>query len=130
MAETAAYGDFDITTNATWEDALQFGGTIPGCTGATGPAWSFVGQNFRLDVKGNKEQAVALLSVTSAAGEIVVDDPIGRILHTNVPETVINAALVPGEYLYDLVMFDGSTPPVRVILVQGKLKLRTGITGG
>ena len=120
---TSAYVDFVISDNVTWEDALQFG--TPGDT-----SWSFTDQNFRLDIKGNKEQTVPLLSITSNVGQSVVDDPVQRILHTFVPEANLNAALVPGHYIYDLVMLDGSVPPVRVQLCHGKFNFGIGITGG
>ena len=109
MSVTRARVDIAIQNNATWEDAF-----VLGTAGDT--SWNFVGQKFRLDVKGNVDQTVALLSLTSDAGTIVVDDVIQRILHLNVPETSIVAALLPGEYIYELVMFDLSVPAVRVPL--------------
>lgn len=118
--------DFVVPDNATFNDSLQFD---PPVAGVTGPAWSFSGQNFRMDIAPNRETA-SLLSLTSAAGEIVVDDVTQRILHFNVPETVITAALIPGEYIYDFIMFDGSTPPVRVPLMKGKFIVTAGVTGG
>lgn len=123
MAITRATVNLVIENNATWLDAFQFG-TVGDTT------WSFVGQNFRLDVKGNKDQTAALLSLTSAAGTIVVDDVVQRVLHLNVPETSITAALHPGEYIYELVMFDNSVPAVRVPLMGGKLIVEQGIAGG
>ena len=123
MALTRARVDIAIENNATWMDAFQFG-TI----GDT--SWNFSGQNFRLDVKGNVDQSAALLSLTSGAGTIVVDDVTQRILHLNVPETAVSAALQPGEYIYELVMYDGSTPAVRVPLMGGQLLVLQGIAGG
>ena len=32
--------------------------------------------------------------------------------------------------LFDFIMFDGSIPPIRVMLMQGTFKLQPGITGG
>jgi hypothetical protein len=120
--QTSAYVDIATSTNVTWEDAFQFG--TPGDT-----SWSFNGQNFRLDIKGNKIQTSPLLSISSGAGQIVVDDPVQRVLHTLVPETVIGI-LVPGEYEYDLIMFDNLSPPTRIALMHGKFRLQEGITGG
>lgn len=123
-AVTAARVDIVTGDNVTWIDAFQFG--VAGDT-----TWSFTGQNFRLDIKGNKNtEAVALLSITSGAGQIVVDDAVNRILHTLVPESTITAALVPGEYQYDLVMYDNSNPAQRIALMYGKFKLYHGVTGG
>lgn len=120
---TRAEVDIVIENNMTWLDAFQFG-----TVGDT--SWNFVGQTFRLDVKGNKDQSVALLSLTTGAGTIVVDDTTQRILHLDVPEASVSAALEPGEYIYELVMIDGSTPAVRVPLMGGKLIILQGIAGG
>ena len=123
MSVTRARVDIAIENNATWLDAFLFG--TPGDT-----SWNFVGQNFRLDVKGNHDQTVALLSLTTSGGTIIVDDVIARILHLNVPESVIVAALQPGEYIYELVMYDNSSPAVRVPLMGGQLVVIQGIAGG
>jgi hypothetical protein len=148
----AAIVDIVTAANATWNDAFQF--DPPALTGAppppyyppgsaTGPTWTFNGQNFRLDIKGYINETSALLSLNSQPGNstlIVVDDPINRILHFNVPEAVISgitgatgatgAGLVPGEYIYDFIMYDDSTPPIRLPLMKGKFVLVAGITGG
>lgn len=121
---SSARVDLVVASNATFTDALQFD---PPVAGVTGPAWSFTGQSFRMDVRANHEQAM-LVSFTSP-GQIVVDDVTQRILHFNVPETVL-AALIPGCYFYDLIMFDGSTPPVRVPIAHGTFTVTDGITGG
>lgn len=123
---SSANVDLVEANNATMTDALQFDPPVPG---VTGPAWSFSNQNFRLDVKPNLETALPLLTLTSP-GQIVVDDVALRILHFNVPESVIAGALIPGTYLYDLIMFDNSVPPVRVPLMHGKFVVTDGITGG
>jgi len=122
MAVTAAKVDMVIKNNATWIDAFKFGDD-----GDT--TWSFAGQNFRMDIKGNKDQPSALLTLLSTNGTIVVDDPVQRVLHLNVPDATIVAALVPGEYKYDFIMYDASVPPVRVPLMQGEVKVQQGITG-
>ena len=119
--------------NVTFADAFQFDPPptgLTGQTGATGAQWNFVGQNFRLDIKGNLEQTTPLLSLTSGAGEIVVDDATLRILHFNVPESVLAAALVPGTYIYDFIMYDNSVPAIRIPLMHGKFVVNDGITGG
>lgn len=123
MVDTCARVDLLVFDNTTFEDAFQFG--VSGDT-----SWSFTGQNFRMDVKGTSDDATPLLTLTSAAGQIVVDDAINRVLHFNVPETTIQGSLTPGEYEYDLIMYDGSTPPVRVGLMRGTLCVAHGITGG
>ena len=123
MAITSAEVDIVIQNNSTWIDAFQFG-----TVGDT--SWSFTGQTFQLDVKGNKDQAAALLSLTTGAGTIVVDDAVLRVLHFLVPDSVVKAALQVGEYEYELIMIDGSTPPVRVPLMAGELHVTQGIGVG
>jgi hypothetical protein len=123
MVDTCARVDLLVFDNLTFEDAFQFG--VSGDT-----TWNFTDQNFRMDVKGTPDDAAPLLTLLSTAGQIVVDDAVARVLHFNVPESVIQAALTPGEYVYDLVMFDGSTPPVRVGLMRGSLCVAHGISGG
>lgn len=123
---SSARADLVAANNATFNDALQFDAPVPG---VTGPAWSFSGQKFRLDIRPNHTQAT-LLSLTSDAGEIVVDDVTQRILHFNVPEATIQGALIPGVYLYDFIMYDTSTPPIRVPLMHGRFYVTDGITGG
>lgn len=124
QAVTAARIDIVTPDNCTWTDAFQFG--ILGDT-----SWSFTSQNFRLDLKGNKDtQTAALLSLTSGAGQLVVLDPVQRILQMDVPELTLTTALVAGEYQYDLIMYDGSVPPIRIALMYGKFTLSHGVTGG
>src|SRR5579871_3818761 len=108
---TAARVDMVISNNATWQDAFQFG-TVGDTT------WNLVGQNFRMDVKADP-QGPALLTLLSSAGQIVVDDTVQRIVNLNVPESSIQAALPPGVYWYDFIMFDNSSPPIRVQLMRG-----------
>lgn len=127
--------DIVVSNNATFNDSFQFDPPWPpgitGATGVTGTNWTFVGQNFRMDVKGNKfTQPNPLASFTSVAGQIVVDDPIQRVLHFNVPESVVQASLIPGSYQYDFIMYDGSNPPIRVQLMHGSFRVDEGITGG
>lgn len=123
MAITAACVDLVENNNATMQDAIQFG-----TAGDT--SWSFTGQNFRMDVKASRDDVASLVSFTSGAGQIVVDDPINRILHFNIPESAITAALPVAEYQYDFIMYDNSTPAVRIVLMQGELKIVQGVTGG
>lgn len=106
--------------NASFQEAYQF--DDPAVT-----QWDFVGKTFRMDVKGNYEQLLPTVSFTSGAGEIVVDNTALRILHFNVPEATIQAAMPPGRYVFDLVMIDGS---VRMQLMHGEFVVTDGVTGG
>jgi hypothetical protein len=124
---TAARVNFVTPTNATFFDAIQFDPKGP--TGATGGAWSLTGQNFRMDIKRRREDPNPLVTLLSSAGQIVVDDPVQRVIHFNVPETQW-ATLPPGRYVYDFIMFDNSNPPVRVPLMFGEFWLKLGVSGG
>lgn len=120
MAQTAACVDIFANDNVTLSDAFQFG-----TVGDT--SWSFTGQSFKMEVKASRDDAAPLLTLVSPTS-IIVDDVVQRVLHLNVGETALQAALPVGEYVYDLVMFDGASPPIRVLLMQGRFCLRHGVT--
>ena len=117
---TAAQVDIITANTATFQDAFQFG--------LSTDTWTFTGQSFEFTIKASRDDAANLAQWTSGAGQIVIDDAINRILHMNVPESVINGVpLQVGKYVYDLVMFDGSSPPIRTILMQGHLYITQGV---
>jgi hypothetical protein len=91
-------------------------------------SWDFTGQAFKLEVKASRNDTTPLATFTSAGGDIVVDDLTQRVLHMNVPDATIVADLPVGEYVYDLIMFDASTPPIRVQLMLGRIFVRQGVT--
>lgn len=117
----AAEVDISILNNATWQDAFQF-------DDADDTTWNLVGQSFIMEIKGSRDDAAALLELKSVDSEIIVDDTTLRVIHMNVPYTAIRAALPVGEYVYDLVMYDGASPPVRVVLMFGALCVQLGIS--
>ncbi len=123
MAATSSAASVDITVsdNVTWRDAFQFG--VLGDT-----SWSFTGQSFILEVKVSVDDAAALFTLSTALGSVVVDDPVARVLHLNVPELTVRASLPVGVYVYDLVMFDGSAPPVRNLLMTGNVYVIRGVS--
>lgn len=148
---TAAEVDFVTSNNVTFEDAVQF--DPPGITGqapppyypqgATGPTWTFTGQQFQFAIKGYIDGPTALLRVDSGiqnCQSINVQDPINRILNFNIPAATINgttmatgctgSGLVPGPYIYDFCMYDSSNPSIRVMLMQGKFILKAGVNPG
>lgn len=107
------------SNNQTFQEAYQF-------DDATVTQWNFTSKTFRMDIKGDYEDASALLSITSGAGQIVIDDTTLRILHFNVSDTTLNAALVPGTYVYDLVMTDIAS--VKTQLMHGEFVFEDGVT--
>lgn len=132
-APSSAHVDLTVQNNATVQDAFVFDPPpgLTGVTGGTGPYWTFDNKSFRLDIKGNKEQVAPLLSLTSGAGQIIVDSTSLRVLHLNVDEATLSAALVPGKYFFDFIMIDTSVSPnIRIPLMHGEFKVTDGITGG
>lgn len=105
--------------NATFQEAYQF-------DTADVTSWDFTSKTFRMDIKGDYNDTVALISFTSGAGQIIVDDTTLRILHFNVSDTVLNAALVPGRYVYDLIMTDVNS--VKTPLMYGEFIYTDGVT--
>lgn len=118
---TSAHEDIPIDNNGTMMNAFQFG--TP-----TDTTWTFNGQSFEMDVQLTYYDNTPKLSLSTASGTIVIDDPIQRVLHFNVPPSNIQTSLTPGAYVYDLIMLDGSTPPVRVPLMHGRILVGQGIT--
>jgi hypothetical protein len=118
---TSSWVNISVANNGTWSDAFQFG--TPGDT-----SWSFTGQAFKMEVKASRNDITPLFTLQSSNGTIIVDDVVQRILHFNQPDTAVQAALPVGEYVYDLVMFDTSVPPIRTVLMQGKVFVKQGVT--
>lgn len=120
-ALTAAIVNLYTNDNATFQDPLQFG--VAGDT-----SWSFAGMSFEMSVKASRDDQTPLATFFSSSGDIIVDNAATRVLHFNVPNTIIQAKLPPAEYVYDLVMYDGSNPPIRTVLCQGCFVVEHGVT--
>ena len=120
--------DIFLFNNVWWTDAFQYGEQDD-------TTWSFAGKSFILDVKMTTTDASPLLSLTSTAGLIVVDDPVLRILHMEVDDHTIRNALPVNElanpeldpYVYDLIMVDDTTGE-RMMLMYGQLEVYQGVT--
>lgn len=123
--QSSARVDIVQAYNATFANAYQFDAPVPG---VTGPDWSFTGQKFIMEIEANHEQNTPLLTLTSDAGEIVVDDADERVLHFNASPDALQAVLVPGTYIYDLVMYDTSDPPISTVLMHGKFIVTDGVS--
>lgn len=106
--------------NMTFQDAFQF-------DEATVTSWDFSNKTFRMDIKGVYDDPTYLVSLTSASGQIVIDDAALRVLHFDVPEAIF-AAVPPGTYIYDLIMTDAAA--IRTQLMHGYFVLTDGVTGG
>lgn len=113
--------EIEIQTNVYWDDAFQFG--MP-----DDQTWNFNGMSFLLDLKLHRTDGTAALSLSSAAGSIVVDDPIARILHVYVTDHALRAALQPNTcYVFDLIMVNSATGQ-RDALMYGDVKVDYGVT--
>ena len=117
---SAALVDIIYANNTTLLDAFQFG--------LSTDTWTLTGQNFKMEMKASRDDVTPLLTITSGAGQIVVDDVINRVIHLNVADTVISVALPVGQYVYDLIMYDNSSPAVRTMLMQGHFYVKQGVT--
>jgi hypothetical protein len=120
MALTASRTDLKYADSGDLYEALQFG-----TSGDT--SWVFDNKTFIMDIKGSTDDASPLLSLTTVNSRIVVDSGALRILHLYVAKAVYEAALVPGCYVYDLVMVDSITT-VRTPLMYGNLEIIHGAT--
>lgn len=120
MALTASRVDLTFLDSGDFEDAFQFG-----TEGDT--SWSFTNKTFHMDIKGSTDDTTPLLSLTSGNSRIAVVDAATRVLHFHVSQADWEAALVPGCYVYDLVMIDGDTS-VRTPLMYGAIEGRRGAT--
>ncbi len=131
---TATRVDIATPNSVTYQDAYQF--DPPGATGGaapppywpwgvTGPNWTLTGQNFSMDIKTSINTTALAAQYTSSGGQIVIVDALQRIISTNVPASIISQ-LVPGTYIYNLTMFDGSLPPIVVLLMYGYFTVKPG----
>lgn len=121
MARTSAHVNIFASNNATLQDAFQFG-----TVGDT--SWDLVGQHFIMEIKASRDDDDPLFTLTSDASEIIIDDTAQRVIHLNVTDDALKAALPVNDYVYDLIMYDESTPPIRVQLMHGKFVLGQGVT--
>ncbi len=122
MARTVARLDMEIQDNATWQDAFQLG-----TVGDT--SWDLVGENFIMEVKGARDEPNPLLTLSTDNGRIVIDDTALRVIHFEVVDADIQANIPASEeYVYDLVMYDNASPPRRVALMGGKVRVCKGVT--
>ena len=121
QSSTSAEANIVIGNNGTWQDAFQFG--QPGDF-----TWTLVGQGFELEVKLDRYQQSPLLKLSTTSGSIIVDDVNQRVIHFLVPPESIQSSLQPGTYVYDLLMFDASTPSIRTPLMHGTLRIVQGVT--
>lgn len=113
--------EIEIQSNVFWDDAFQFGL-------ADDQTWNFNGMSFLLDLKLHRSDTNPVLSLSSAAGSIVVTDPINRILNMYVTDHALRAALTPNTcYEYDLIMSNNSTGQ-RDCLMYGTVKFDYGVT--
>lgn len=120
-APTSAIVNIATQDNVTLQDAFQFG--TPGDT-----SWSLTGMAFTMEVKASRDDITPLIELTSGAGQIIIDDVVQRVVHLNVPDTAIQASLPVATYVYDFIMYDTSVPPIRTVLMQGRLYVSKGVT--
>lgn len=121
----AATVSFSIKNNAWFLNAFRFG-----ALGDT--SWSFTGKHFLCDLKsdpGATKADLSLSSRTPSPANIIVLDPVERVLQFSVTDTLIRAKLQPGPYQYDLIMCDDASGE-RDTLMTGTITVELGITLG
>lgn len=107
--------DITITTNAKWSIPFIF------TDDATGAAYDFTGDTFKMDVKTSSDAASAELSLTTANGGIASTD-----LDAGYITIIIDKAdLAVGSYVYDLIRVTGGDDEY---LMGGTLTVNKGIT--
>lgn len=119
-AVTSAIVNLQVANNGTWRDAFQFD---PDDT-----SWDLVGQHFIMEIKANRDDTDVLFTLSTDNGRIVITDDYLRVIQFNAAPDDLADALLPGTYVYDLVMYDNSVPPVRTPLMQGDLCVSNGVT--
>jgi hypothetical protein len=122
ISPTSAHVNVIVAKNTTFSDAIQF-------DSSDDTTWDFLNKTFRLGIKGNFEQDDEVLAFTSNAAEIVVADPTLRVLYFNVPPATMQAALVPGCYVYDMLMTDTVTAVITQ-LMHGEFHYAEAVTEG
>jgi hypothetical protein len=118
---TAARVDFVAPDNATWQDIIQFD-ALP-----DGTEW-VLDDNFIMEIKASSDDAAPLFTLSTDNGRIVVVSAVQRLIKFSVDDAVLAAALKPETYQYDLVMYDNSPTPVRVVLLYGEVTVTHGVT--
>lgn len=117
-AATASIVDIIAPNNATLQDSFQFGQSTD--------TWTLAA-NWKMDIKAANTDVAPLLELSTTAGTIVVLDTVNRVIQLKVPYVTIQT-LPAGVYVYDLIMYDGSSPPIRTLLMQGKFIVTLGVT--
>lgn len=119
VAPTIAVVNQTIANNETWQFPFQFG--IPGDL-----SWNFDHVDLFCDIMVAAGET-PLLSTSSLNGDLVIDDPIARIMHYFVQPAVIQSQLPAGAYVYDLIMVNQTTY-VTQRLMTGTLTVQEGVT--
>lgn len=120
MAITASKVDLTVMDSGDFYDAFQFG-----TEGDT--SWNFDNKTFEMEIKGSRDDDDPLLELNTGNGRIVVDSGGDRVLHLYVSKADWQAALVPGCYVYDLIMVDDITT-VRTPLMYGSIEDKRGVS--
>lgn len=119
---TSVPANITVAKNTTFSDAIMF--DDPNDT-----SWNLVNKTFRMGLKGNYEQDVETVAFTSQAAEIVIYDTTTRVIGFNVPPATLENTLVPGVYVYDLIMTDTDTA-VQTQMMHGTFHYADAVTEG
>ena len=111
---------FDITVidNCSWSLTVNW-------QTAAGVPIDLSAHSAIMTLRTHRSAAVAMLQLTSAAGEIAINGPLGKLTITITAAQA--ATLTQGRGVYDLIITDGGTGEVDQVLA-GTVTIESGIT--
>ena len=115
--------DLTLQNNLWWSDNFQFGEP-------TDFTWNLSNANLYLNVTTEPiGQNPVLLQCSTALGNILIVDPVNRVVAMNVSDIAMRAALgtPPAEFVYDMVMQDKTTGVIEG-LMYGEIDWHSGVT--
>jgi hypothetical protein len=116
--DTSFRQDMVISLNVTWQDSFQIGDPAD-------QSWNLIAASLQMALKADPNSLTSPLLMSTDNGRILIDDAVARIFTFNVSPNDLQAALVPDEYSYDLLIVTATnTIPV----MHGKVCVELGIT--
>jgi hypothetical protein len=116
--DTSFRQDMVISLNVTWQDSFQIGDPAD-------QSWNLIAASLQMALKADPNALTSPLLMSTDNGRILIDDAVARIFTFNVSPNDLQAALVPDEYDYDLLIVTATnTIPV----MHGKVCVELGIT--
>jgi hypothetical protein len=110
MADTDfTTGTWQITDNANWSQQIPF-------ADRNGLPYDFTGSTFRVDLKVNRTDPTAVLSLTTANGGITATS--GDLTNGTVTVNIAQGQLAAGSYLGELLRVTGSREFMMLLVIN------------